>query len=235
MLLSIQQPEYFPWLGFLDKLHQADTTVWLDHVQFKKRYFENRNKVRDHTGWRWLRTPVLTKGRDGQPINQVEIDNSAPWTRKLVATLRHAYGRAPYWSPGGEELCELVLSRPWTKLVDFNLAVIELLRRWFGLTGVTRRSSELGVTAQGSDLILEIATLTGADAYLVGSLGGNYLREEDFRARGIRLVPQDFQHPVYPQLHPGPFLPGLSAVDLWLNLGPGAREVLAGGRADANP
>ena len=128
MLISIQQPEYFPWIGYFDKMMKVDGVVFLDNVQFKKRYFENRNKIRTDQGWIWIRTPVLTKRKFAQKICEVELDNSQPWQRKLVSTLVRNYKKAPYWNQIGDELCEIIM-RPYTLLVDLNLAVIFLLYR----------------------------------------------------------------------------------------------------------
>ncbi len=124
MIVSIQQPEYFPWLGFFDKMLHADKIVFLDNVQFKKRYFENRNKIRTKTGYCWIRTPVLSKGKYTQNIMDVEIDNTQPWQRKLKNSIHHSYSKTQYWKKNGEELCWIIGSKKYTHLINFNLAVI---------------------------------------------------------------------------------------------------------------
>ena len=35
MIISIQQPEFFPWLGYFDKISRVDQVVILDNVQFR--------------------------------------------------------------------------------------------------------------------------------------------------------------------------------------------------------
>jgi hypothetical protein len=40
--------------GMAEKFFQVDKVVFLDNVQFKKRNFENRNKIRTHRGGRLL-------------------------------------------------------------------------------------------------------------------------------------------------------------------------------------
>lgn len=217
MFISIQQPEYFPWLGYFDKMHQVDLVVFLDNVKFKKRYFENRNKVRTATGWTWVRTPVLVKGRYEQRIDEVEIDNSQPWQRKLSSTIRHSYAKAPRWlEGGGEDLCQLIEDCTETRLVEFNLAVIAFMAERFGIAKPTIRASTLGTMSTGSELILEICRKVGAETYLSGRDGRNYLDEATFAAAGIAVKYQDFNHPIYTQYH-GPFEPGMSGIDLMFN------------------
>lgn len=45
MVVAIHQPEHLPWLGFFNKMANADEFVILDNVQYRKRYFQNRNKI----------------------------------------------------------------------------------------------------------------------------------------------------------------------------------------------
>jgi len=71
-----------------------------------------------------------------------------------------------------------------------------------------------------------------ADAYLSGTGGKDYLDEEKFPPAGIKLIYQDFQHPVYHQQFmrsADDFIPYLSAVDLLFNEGAGAKEILNSG------
>src|SRR5581483_975536 len=41
MLVAIHQPQFLPWLGYLDKIDRADLFVVLDCVQFKKNEWQN--------------------------------------------------------------------------------------------------------------------------------------------------------------------------------------------------
>jgi hypothetical protein len=223
-LISIQQPEFFPWLGYFDKIRQVDCVVFLDNVQFKKRYFENRNKVRTYQGWTYITAPVLSKGRYTQKINETEIDNSRPWQRDLVNTIQCNYRKTPYWRDLGDELCALVV-KPCSRLVDFNLSVIFLMMRKLGLEREWKLASSLGTAHGGSDLILEICVKMETERYLSGRDGRNYLDEKPFAEAGIQVLYQDFQHPGYSQLH-GAFESALSVIDLYFNHGPASLSMI---------
>ena len=226
MRISIQQPEYFPWIGFFNKIINVDKTVFLDNVQFKKRYFENRNKIRSHSGWSWIKTPVLTKGKFTQDICNVRIDNSQPWQNRLITTLRHNYQKSPYWQNNGEELCTMI-SAPYDRLVDFNLALIRFLIRKFRISCDYCLASSLKTKANGSDLILEICKKLVADEYLSGQDGRNYLNLSDFENHGISVTFQAFSHPEYIQKY-APFIPGMSSIDLFFNHGPTGINLING-------
>ena len=79
MNIAIQQPEHIPWIGFFNKMVQCDSFVYLDNVQFKKRYFENRNKVKGKSETLWLTVPVTSKGLYSQNLCDVQIDNDQAW------------------------------------------------------------------------------------------------------------------------------------------------------------
>lgn len=227
MIISIQQPEYFPWVGYFDKFVQVDEVVILDNVQFKKRYFENRNKVRTAKGWCWIRTPVLTKGRFNQLIMDVEIDNTRFWKNKLADTIRQNYYSAPYWKTRGEELCTFIESSNHIQLVEFNLAIIYFLAEALGVAKRTRLASSLKTHKSGSSQLLEICRWMNCETYLSGRNGRNYLNEEAFRSHGIEIRYQDFTHPVYPQHQGGGFVPAMSALDMLFNLGPECAEMFS--------
>ena len=228
MIISIQQPEYFPWLGFFDKLLQVDKVVFLDNVQFKKRYFENRNRIRVKNGACWIRTPVVSKGRFRQLIMNVEIDNTQAWQRKLTETIRHSYSKTKYWKAGGEDLCQLIESKPYTHLVDFNFAVIFFIMKKLGIGCDYLLASSIGTTSSGSDLILEICKKIKARVYLSGRDGRKYLHEGPFKKAGIEIIYHDFVHPVYHQHHAGAFMPAMSVIDLFFNHGQKSVEIFRG-------
>ena len=234
MIVAIHQPCFLPWLGYLQRMAHADIFVLLDHVQFERANYQNRTRVRMRAGApgasdeaRWITVPVIQRSRS-ERILEKEIDNRPAgrrWNEAALATLRHAYREAPYANLYFPALKDL-LDAPWTRLVDLNEAGLELLRNAFGIRTPIVKSSELGVSGAKSALILEICLALGADAFL-GGLGGSrgYIDEAAFARAGVRVLWQDFLHPEYRQCGMGPFIPGLSGLDLLLNAGPQARHL----------
>lgn len=226
MVVTIHQPEHLPWLGFFDKVRQADVFVLLDHVQYRRRYFQNRNRVRGRDGEVWVTVPVKVKGRYDQPINAVEIDGSPRWAEQCWNTLSHCYGRAPFFA-GHAPFFEALYHRPWRRLAELNETLIRYLLDALGIRVEIVRSSALEPTGRKGELMLEICRRLGATAYLSGISGRDYLDRAQFAAAGIELTFQEFHHPVYRQLHE-PFIPCLSAVDLLFTHGPGSLDVIKG-------
>jgi hypothetical protein len=231
--LVVLQPSYLPWLGFFDQVRRCDRFVFYDDVQFDKHGWRNRNRIKAASGPVWLTVPVHTRGRMGQPINEVEVANATPWARKHLKTIEEAYARAPQRDAYLRPLAELLL-RKWERLADLDMALSRLMCGWFSLDRPMVRASELGIGGDRNTRLVALCRHFGADTYLSGNAAQAYLDVAMFAAHGIRVEWQNFRHPEYQQQH-GPFLPYLSALDLVLNVGEECAAVLAGaGRTDAS-
>ena len=231
MIVSINQPAYLPWLGYFDRIAASDAHVVLDHVQFEKNSFVNRNRIRTATGQAWLTVPVLTAGRFGAlPIDELEIDEARDWRRKHWQTISQSYSRAPHFAAHAPFFDELY-GRAWLRLLDLCTFSNSYLLRSLGIETELHSSRSLAVEGAKSDLALAICRELGATVYLSGALGRAYLDERGFEQAGIEVRYQDYRHPEYAQLH-SPFVPYLAAVDLLLNCGPESAAVMRRGRGD---
>jgi hypothetical protein len=91
------------------------------------------------------------------------------------------------------------------------------------------RSSSLPIRGVKSELVKNICVYLEADIYISGALGRDYLDLESFARENIKVVSQDYQHPVYPQLFGG-FQVGMSILDLLMNRGEKeARSIIISG------
>ncbi len=215
MKVAIHQPQYLPWLGYFDKMDQADVFVFLDTVQYKKNEWQNRNRIKTPTGWQWLTVPVHV--HFPQTILETRIDASAPWRRKHLQALQVHYGKAPFFSRSFPLLEELVRDE-LTSLADLNATVAEGLARVLGMRTRTVRASSWTLREDPTERLVDICRAVGADTYLAGRDGARYMDVTLFAREGITVLYQEYTHPVYPQLY-GEFIPQLSVVDLLFNQG----------------
>lgn len=228
MLITIHQPEHLPWLGFIDKARQAEILVLLDDVQFRKNYFQNRNRIRSIEGAEWLTVPVLTRGHSSADIRDIRINNEgAPrWRTKYWTTIEQRYQAAPYFREYAPAL-HSILERDWPLLADLNIELIGLAFSWFGIAPRMVRSSTLNAAGDKSEKLLNICRSVGATSYLSGISGREYLDTAAFDRAGIAVSYQEFHHPIYKQLHE-PFVPLLSCIDLVFMHGPECVRILKG-------
>ena len=220
------QPEYLPWIGFFHKICMGDSYMIVDTVQYRKKYFQNRNRIRTKDGWIWIGVPVLTKGKFDQPIQEVRIDNSLPWRRKNWGSIEHAYAKSPYFPELSEPFRELY-EKEWEWLTELNETALRLLFKHLDIDVPVVRASEKGVSGKKTDLIISMCRSMGASTYVSGRFGKEYLDQDTIREAGIELVFQDFKHPVYRQQFE-PFIPEMSVIDLLFNEGPRAKEIVRG-------
>jgi hypothetical protein len=222
--VAIHQPEYFPWLGFLDKARRADVFVLLDHVQFDRSSLQHRAKVLGPNGAFWLTIPFVHEFP--QTIDGLRFADDR-YRTKHWKSLQQAYSRAPGWKLAAPKL-EALFAKKHERVVDVTIASIELLFEAFGVkpTEIVR-SSALGVVGEKAELVRDICSKLGATRYLSGRTGASYLDGADFGSTGIEVVVQSFSMPEYPRREvDAESARGLSALDAWLNLGERAASLL---------
>ena len=231
MIVAAHQPQYLPWAGYFDKMDRADAFVLLDTVQFKKNEWQNRNRFRTAEGWQWVTVPVLQ--RSGQLIGEVNIDPSrSTWARKHAQALKTCYGSAPHCGLVADRL-EPIWEGTWELLSPLNCEAIRILMELLGLETPVHLASQLSEAPEEPDLrLIEFCRQLGADTYLAGAGGPDYMDMARWEESGIEVVVQHFEHPIYEQPF-DEFVPGLSIVDLLCSRGPGALSLIreANGRA----
>jgi hypothetical protein len=219
----ILQPSYIPWRGYFHQIEMADLFVFLDDVQYDKRSWRNRNRIKAANGAIWLTVPVRSRGSITQaiPINQIRIDHSRPWARKHRAALHHGYSKAPFYGRYAP-LLDAYYARRDELLADFDIDLTVSLAGELGVSD-TRfvRSSALEVGGAKTERLLAILKEVGAHHYITGPSARSYLDESMLHREGLTVEYMTYDYPVYEQLHP-PFDPNVSILDLLMMTGPEA-------------
>ncbi|MFC1559007.1 WbqC family protein [Gemmatimonadota bacterium] len=224
MIVSIHQPQYLPWVGYLDKIDQADTFILLDTVQFKKSEWQNRNRLKTAQGPSWITVPVIHDF--GQLLADVVIDpRQDSWSRKHKQALRTHYGSTPHYALVADHL-DQVWEQEWERLTHLNRITIEVFMELMGIDTPLIWASELDPAPEHPDeRLISLCEQVGADTYLAGSAGPDYMEMEKWHESGIEVCIHEFIHPEYTQPF-GDFLPAMSAVDLLCNCGPDALALM---------
>lgn len=220
MIVSVHQPHFLPWLGYLNKVLRSDVFVWLDTVQYRKNYFQNRTVIRTRRGDElWLTLPVHAPF--GTPIERVTVADPK-WRERLAKTVEQNYGRAPHFRTCWPPIAR-ALDGASDALTDIDLRAFEAVLRLLDAGGVrVIRVGDLGVASEEpTERLVDVCRAVGGTTYIAGKGGRNYLRTEDFEKAGIGVVWQQFDPAGVPYPQTGPeFVPGLSVVDCLFNVGP---------------
>lgn len=227
--VCIHQPDFVPYLGFFDRLLDCDVFILLDDVQFLRRGFHHRDRIKTAKGPVWL-TLNLKKGDYYQAINQTLLHPERQrWVPRHLNLIAESYRGAAHFDDFRAPV-EEIYRTPFDKLVDINLAFIRMFLDVFAIEVELRLASEFQVAGKSTRRLVELVQAVGGTDYLTGTGALDYLEEDLFNRAGIGLEVQRFAHPTYPQLH-GAFVSGLSCLDVLFNCGPEARDVVRSCRA----
>ncbi len=231
----ISQPTFLPWLGYFDLMDQAALFIALDSVQFAKRSWMQRNRIRTPTGLEWLTVPARVKGRYQQTLLQTQFDPQGGFPGKHLRSIEQNYRKAPFFDryfPGLTQAMEA----NHASLGDLNLHLIRWLAGALGISTPIKRSSEMQARGQRSALLVALCQEVGSEHYLSTPGAADYLREEQavFHDAGIAVSFHRYEHPIYPQIGTG-FEPYASVIDLLFQTGPEALQVIRSGRGENVP
>jgi hypothetical protein len=223
----ISQPRFFPGLHYLHRMMVCDVFVVLDTVQFTPRHEENRARLKSAQGPQWLTVPMQRTSRE-QRIVDTRVSAEQPWQPTALKTLAHLYGKSPHYEAHAPEIAAIIEAGHET-LTGLDRASWQPALRMLGIGCEFALASELPVEGKGPGLLLDVCKHLGADVYLSGGFGREYLDVGEFEAQGVAVRFHEYEYPVYPQRF-GEFVPYLSYLDMLFNAGLERGVVLGGGR-----
>jgi hypothetical protein len=224
--VAIVQSNYIPWKGYFDLIGRVDEFVLYDDVQYTRRDWRNRNKIKTPAGVQWLSIPVQVKGKYLQKVKDTVVSGDE-WRREHWETLTHCYGRAPFFRALADTFRGLYLGSTARFLSEINRAFLAAVCDLLGIRTRLKWSMDYRLSSDDpSERLLEVCAQAQAAEYLSGPAARAYLDEGLFRRAGIRLSYMDYTgYPEYPQLYP-PFEHAVSVLDLLFMTGPDAPRYL---------
>ncbi|MNE05752.1 WbqC-like protein family protein [compost metagenome] len=216
MIISIHQPAYLPWLGYIERIKKSDLFIFLDTVQFEKNSFTNRNLIKGANGPYWLTIPVKKKGHLNKSLLDTEIVRDVDWRKSHLMSIKSSYSKSVEFHDKYAKISKLY-NNDETLLADLCFNHLLFWLDELQIKTKIVRSSSLSISSRKSDLILDICQEVGATTYLSGPMGKNYLEENNFISNGIKLDYDYFEPTPYPQLF-GSFIPFMGIVDYWFNV-----------------
>lgn len=226
MTVAIVQPAYLPWLGYFDQMAKADLFIHYDDVQYSRKSWHSRNRIKTPAGADWLSVPV---GHTGRPplILDAPVAQGVAWAKRHLGLIQACYRQAPFFGQYFPEL-EDILNQPWKWLVELNCTLAHWLAGKLDCAAAkVVNVSSLNVAADLDTTLrpLAVCRAVGATRFLCGPTAKAYINPGAFADAGIELVWHTFEPVAYPQLW-GEFVPRLSAIDALLMLGPKAASLI---------
>ena len=222
MRIAIHQPHYFPWVGYFDKMAKADAFVLLDQVQMEKNSLMLKNRVIAPNGeTKYLTISADSKNYLEREYRDISTKDSGIWKSRQLNAVCNYYRKAS----GYKEVMPLIedfFSQEYNTVCQWTCSSIELIRKLLNITTPIIYQSEVDYDRRmkRSDLVYGICKAIGADTYFSGrGASVDYLDREKFSENGVRIIFQDFTHPVYIQTNSREFIPGISILDMLFNCG----------------
>lgn len=223
--VAIVQSNYIAWKGYFDLIAAVDEFILYDDMQYTRRDWRNRNKIKTPQGAQWLTVPVKAKGEYHQKIRETRIDGQE-WALKHWKALTLNYRLAPYFDEIAVWLEPLYISEVHTHLSQLNRSLIESICNYLDINTRITNSWDYNLVEGKVEGLVNLCQQAGASEYISGPLAKNYIDEDLFLEANIKLSWFDYEgYHQYPQLW-GDFTHQVTILDLMFNCGKDAKKYM---------
>lgn len=203
----------------------VDEFVLYDEVQYTRRDWRNRNKIKTPGGLQWLTVPVQVKGKFEQTIRDTEL-HGVDWAALHWKALIQNYSKAPFFREVATWLEPIYLQEVFVSLSELNRRLIEAICAYLTIDTIISDSLDYELLDGKSERLVGICEQAGADLYISGPAAKSYINLEPFNAGKIEVGWYNYKgYPEYQQLWEG-FEHGVSILDVLFNCGAGSRRCL---------
>jgi hypothetical protein len=186
MRLGLQQPYFFPYLGYYRLLFGVDRFVAYDDVAWIKGGWIHRNRLLTQHRPAWFTIP--TRGASSHVALDSVKAAEGSWREKMLQTFEQSYARAPFRDPV-LTMMRSVVATPSPFVADIAVASLEAVRDYLGFTTPIYRARNRyqQSAARAQDRVIAICRAEGATEYL-NAIGGSVLYDRQaFENAGIAL------------------------------------------------
>lgn len=219
MKVAIMQPYFFPYLGYFSLIKHTDAFILFDPVQFIRHGWIERNRIlKQNEGWLYIQVPILNKGRD-VIIQDLLIDNSQDWKKKIIAQLQPYKKVAPFYFKVINILNE-IFEKDYESIIDINLETIKTICNYLNINKEISVFSNMNLVIEeakeADEWALNICKALGnVKEYWNPPGGQSFFDKTKYDAAGIDLKFQTVVLASYDQKRTN-FEAGLSIIDLMM-------------------
>ena len=217
MVLSGHQPNYLPYPGLIGKILLSDKFIYVSNVQFEKKSWQNRNRIKGANGEIMLTVPTLTKGKYDQKISEVLIDNKNDWKSKHFQAFSLSYKKSRYFNEYYPFLEDLYLKN-WDSLMDLDIYIMNYVLKLLECKTQIFYDTDYSFKGNKTDFLVDMTQQLGCDTYLSNKGSASYVDIETFVQAGLNHRYLDYKGIQYRQCFKD-FIPFLSVFDMLFNLG----------------
>ncbi len=225
MIVSIHQPNFFPWMGYFDKINRSDKFVFLtSSLRSKNDKYLTRTKIlNNNSKLQYLSLPL---GNKQIPINQLIMPADHQWKVKVLNIIKESYRSSNHFDEVYDNIEKLIMCE-YEYFSDYSINIIKFLISKLHIDTElhidTDFNQDFGVSNQRN---IALCKKVGGDIYLSGSGAKVYNDNKLYSENSLDLIYQDYVAPTYVQMS-NEFISGLSIIDVLFNCGfEGAEKLL---------
>lgn len=223
--IAISQSNYIPWKGYFDMIAAVDEFILYDDMQYTRRDWRNRNKIKTPQGVKWLTVPVLVKGKYYQKIRETEI-NGTDWAQSHWNNIIENYRNSPCFNEISIWLEPLYLNNTYINLSHLNRVFIQAVCDYLEINTIISNSWDYQLVDGKSERLANLCLQAGGGEYISGPAAKAYIESAFFLEQGIKLSWFDYTGYLdYSQLW-GSFTHEVSILDLLFNCGKSAPKYM---------
>ena len=215
---AILQSNYIPWKGYFDLIAAVDEFILYDDMQYTRRDWRNRNKIKTANGIKWITVPVRVKGKYHQLIRETEIDGT-DWAHSHWRQIEQNYLKTPHFKRIASWLEPLYVDQAYTHLSQMNRCFIDAICQYLEIDTRITCSSDYAQVDGKTERLADLCVQAGATIYISGPAAKDYIAAEVFESVNIDLTWFDYSgYAPYPQMWDD-FVHEVTILDLLFNCG----------------
>ena len=217
IIYSCHQPNFLPWIGYFHKIINSDIFILLDNVQYTKNSVANRNKLKGLQGEQFITVPISKRISNSSFFSYNEaVFAQKKWYEKPIKTITQNYSKSKHFEKYKNVIFDILMM---DNFCEMNISFIKFIIKEYKIeTEILLMSQIDKMDCNKNDLLISIGKYLNANIYLSGNGARSYNDEKKFNENAIKIIYQEFEHPIYNQLY-SPFTPFLSILDLLFNEG----------------
>ena len=238
MKLGMNQPYFFPYLGFYQLVSAVDRFIIYDNLNYIQYGWINRNRFLVVGGDPTYFNALTEDSSPNRKIRDIKLSAKSNWRRKLLNTFSLNYRKSPFFDETYALIEPVIRSDTNSLSVMAAQSIVEVSKHLQIKTEIVANPvyDELESLLEQDDLarafpaiklrrperkvyrVIAVCRMMKANRF-VNAIGGQALYDKDeFKANGIELQFVRSQDQPYPQTT-DTYHPGLSIIDVLMNCG----------------
>lgn len=175
MKISINQPYFFPYIGYFQLINYSDIFVNLDHVNFIKSNYMTRNVIKDNNV---INVNIFDASSNKKCLETLVVFKKN-YIRKLKNKLYHLYLKTPNYNLVIEEIINPIFIEREITISKLNFTIIKTICNYLEIKTKLIETSENITSNKRENCVVDIVKKFNGTEY-INSIGGQKLYSYEF-------------------------------------------------------